>query len=146
MRSLHENIKITKLLDPLIRTADANSTAVDVLGYESLVMAAMIGITGDTLSGSVKVEVEVEESDDNSTFTDVANADLTNYVTGTNVGTIAVIDDNAEDDVIVSTGYKGSKRYVRLVFNYTGTHTNGIEVAAFSVQGHPAIAPVTSPT
>lgn len=146
MRSLHENLKFTKLQDPLIRTADANSTAVDMLGYSSLVLGALVGITGDTLSGSVKLEVEVEESDDNSTFTDVANADLTNYVTGTNPGTIAVIDDNAEDDVLVTTGYKGAKRYVRLVFNFTGTHTNGIETAAFAVQGHAELQPVNDPT
>lgn len=146
MRSLHENLKFTKLQDPLIRTADANTSSVDMLGYGSLALGALIGITGDTLSGSVKVEVEVEESDDNTTFTDVANADLTNYVTGTNVGTVAVIDDNAEDDVLVTTGYKGSKRYVRMVMNFTGTHTNGIETAAFAVQGHPELSPTVDPT
>ena len=34
-------------------------------------------------------------------YTAVANADLTNYVTGTNVGTVAVIDAPAEDSLVV---------------------------------------------
>lgn len=113
----------------IVITADANSSEADLLEYDGAFLLANIGITGDTLSSSVYLEVEVEHSDDNSTWVDCADADLSSTVTGTNTGTIAKIDDNAEDDVTVTAGYLGRKRYVRLVYNLTGTHSNGIEVA-----------------
>lgn len=132
---LYYNNSVSQLLKPLIRTADANSTGVDLQGYNDCLLIFDVGDTGDTLSGSVYVELEVEESDDNSTFTDVANTDLTNYVTGNNTGTVAKIDDNAEDERTYIVGYRGTKRYVRGVLNYTGTHTNGIEIGVIAMRG-----------
>jgi len=111
-----------------------------------VMFVVQIGISGDTLSGSVYAEIEVEESDDDATYTDVADADLTNYVTGTNTGTICKIDDAAEDPAIHGTSYIGDARYVRSVVNLTGTHTNGIEVAVAVVLGHAHNTPVNSPT
>lgn len=133
LRDLFHKTGVDSLLIPATRTADANSSSIDLANKQGVVLAAYVGNSGDTLSGSVKLEIEVEHSDDNSTFTDCADADIFNAVTGTNTGTIAVIDDGAEDSLIVKTGYKGSKRYVRLVFNFTGTHSNGVPVAAFAI-------------
>lgn len=144
MRDLYSNLSVSQLIDPDTLTADANSTAVDLQGYSSLMLVANVGASGDTLSGSVKIELEVEESDDNVTFTDVANADLHKSVTGTNVGTFAVIDDAAEDDAVYITGYQGNKRYVRVVANLTGTHTNGTPVSVSAIRGHAAERPVNS--
>jgi tRNA G37 N-methylase Trm5 len=87
-----------------------------------------VGDSGDTLSGSVMVELELEESDDNTTYTDCANAALENAttgatgaVTGTNLGTFAVIDAPTEDSAMFYVRYVGSKRYSRVVVNKTGT-------------------------
>lgn len=142
-RDLNSDLKFVKLLDPATITADANSASVDTREHDSAVLVAQVGESGDTLSGSVKLEVEVEESDDNSAWTDVADADLDAPVTGTNTGTIAVIDAAAEDDVVVPVGYRGSKRYVRVVFNLTGTHTNGTPVSAMAVLGHAHRSPTS---
>lgn len=144
MRDLYSNLSVSQLIDPDTLTADANSTAVDLQGYSSLMLVANVGASGDTLSGSVKIELEVEESDDNSTFTDVADADLHNAVDGTNDGTFAVIDDAAEDDAVYITGYQGNKRYVRAVVNVTGTHTNGTPISVSAIRGHAAERPVNS--
>ena len=114
---------------PIVITADANSASADLLEYDGALLMANIGITGDTLSGSVYLEIEAEHSDDNSTWVDCADADISTTVTGTNTGTLAKIDDAAEDDVTVVAAYMGRERYVRLVYNVTGTHSNGIEVA-----------------
>ena len=140
-KDLYNKTKVLAAIEPQVATADVNGDGIDTRGYESVVLVGQIGASGDTLSGSVKIELEVEESDDNSTYTDVADADLLNYVDGTNDGTFAVIDDGAEDDAVYVTGYRGSKRYVRIVANLTGTHTVGTEIAGCAVLGHAHGAP-----
>lgn len=133
LRDLFHKTGVESLKIPATITADSNSSSVDLANKQGVILAAHIGNSADTLSGSVYLEVEVEHSDDDSTFTDCADADIFNAVTGTNTGTIAKIDAPAEDSLVVLTGYKGSKRYVRLVFNVTGTHTNGVPVSAVAI-------------
>ena len=111
--SLYSNTGMTLLLTPATRTADANSTGFDTRNSDDVTIAFIVGASGDTLSGSVYIECELEESDDNSVWTDVADVDVTNSVTGTNTGTAAKIDDPAEDDTIVKVGYKGYKHWSR---------------------------------
>ena len=97
--------------------------------------------SGDTLSGSVYLTVGWQESDvEGSGYSDIAAADLT----GGNDG--VVIDDAAEDAVVVQRGYIGSKRYVRAYVAFTGTHTNGTPISALVVKHYlrhqpPTIAP-----
>ena len=129
IKDFANNLAESACLTPLIRTADANSASLDLQQHRNGAFLNYIGITGDTLSGSVYLELELQESDDDSTWTACANADVKNTVTGTNTGTVAKIDDNAEDDVLVWAEYTGTKRYIRMVHNFTGTHTNGIETA-----------------
>ena len=119
-----------QVIDPVVATADVTSEAIDLAGFNAVNIAVLVGESGDTLSGSVKVELEVQESDDDSTYTACADADITNAVTGTNTGTFAVIDAAAEDDACYQVKYKGNKQYVKVVANLTGTHTNGTPLGA----------------
>jgi hypothetical protein len=128
------NDNFVKCLTAAVRTADANGASVDRKGYDGVLFQWSIGVSGDTLSGSVYSELELEHSDDNSTFTDCADANLSASVTGNNTGTAAKIDDAAEDDVIVTVAYLGTKRYVRPVYNITGTHTNGTPTSCVAIQ------------
>ena len=141
------NVGILPLLPPLNRTAGATSASVDTQNYDSVAFAVNVGATGDTLSGTNRVELQVQESDDNSTFTAVANADLNNYAAGTtNTGTTQKIIANAGAAQAYLVGYKGYKRYIRGVVNVTGTHTNGTIVAVTGVRGRNHLAPVNANT
>jgi hypothetical protein len=142
MRDLEARLNAVASLTAANRTADANGTGVDLQGYDGALIVAVIGAEGDTLSGSVKIEIEVEESDDDSTYTDVANADLLGNVTGTNTGTVCVIDDNTEAPAVHKVAYVGNKRYIRAVDNRTGTHTVGTPTAAVVVRGYPHRQPL----
>lgn len=135
-RDIYHSLKVSQLVDPATVTSDTNSSELDLKGYDSAMLVFNVGESGDSLSGSIKIELEVEESDDNSTWTDVADADLTNVVSGTNDGTVAVIDAAAEDDSVHIVGYKGTKRYVRGVINLTGTHSNGTPMSVSGVRAH----------
>lgn len=107
---------------------EGTGTGVDLAGYEGAMVFVNVGISGDTLSGSLKSSFSLQESDDNSTFTDVAAADIE----GSSQPTL--IDDAAEDPALIAWGYTGSKRYLRVLDDTTGTHTNGTPVGAVVVR------------
>ncbi|AWM37031.1 hypothetical protein GobsT_50670 [Gemmata obscuriglobus] len=140
--SLYSALSAVSLLLPVARTADANSTGMDLRDAESAALLFVVGDSPDTLSGTNKIELEVEESDDNSTWTDVANADLTNYVAATNTGTAALIDAPSEDSLAVIVGYKGYKRYIRGVVNVSGTHSTGTTIGVIGLRGGNHTQPV----
>jgi hypothetical protein len=137
MQDLKNKVDYQIAMTAAVKTADDNGDSVDLQNNDSCTITAVVGASGDTLSGSVYIELELEESTDNSTWTDCADADVQGSVTGTNTGTFAVIDDAAEDDAIYTAGYLGDARYVRMVANVTGTHTNGTPIGAVAVMGNP---------
>ena len=140
MYDLSNSISPAVSLAAAVRTAAANGTGVDLQGYESATVLVDVGAEGDTLSGSVYFEVSLEESDDNSTFTDVAQAGIVD-------GTIAAggiflkLDGTAGGDPdtsggIFRVGYVGGKRYIRVVLAKTGSHSNGTPIGAMVIKGH----------
>lgn len=130
IRDLKGKSAITSSILPQTITADTNGTAADLRNFSGALLLIHVGNSGDTLSGLVYTEVEIEESDDNSTFTDVADADLDAYVDGTNDGCVAKIDAPAEDSLVLEVEYHGGKRYVRPVINVTGSHSSGTPISA----------------
>src|SRR4051812_25045529 len=121
--SLYSNLSPTSLLVPAVRNSDTNSTGLDLRDSESGALLFHIGASADTLNGTNKIELEMQESDDDTNYTAVANADVNNYVTGTNVGTAKVVLSNATASQAYLMGYKGNKRYIRGVLNFSGTHS-----------------------
>ena len=137
MKDLYNNVKVSQMATPAVATATATSTAVDAQGFNSLAVLFDVGQSGDTLSGSVFWTLKLTECDTSGgSYTDVAAEDLYNSAA------TVVIDDAAEDEVIVKFGYKGSKRFIKAVATTTGTHTNGTPLSIIAMQGHPVNAPV----
>lgn len=144
--SLYSNLSAASLLVPAVRNSDTNSTSMDLRDSESAAILFHIGASADTLSGTNKIELEVQESDDNSTFTAVANADMNLYATGTNVGTGAVVVSNATASLSYLFGYKGYKRYIRGVLNFSGTHSTGTPIGIIGLKGGNHYLPVNANT
>jgi hypothetical protein len=143
VKDVKSNLKLVNSILPQLSSTDKTGSAVDTQDSVGVMCVAHIGTSGDTLSGSVKIEMEVQHSDESgSGFVACADADINAAVTGTNTGTFAVIDAAADDDAIYKCNYIGSKRYVKVIANYTGTHTNGCPVAAHVVL-MPAHLPAT---
>ena len=140
MKDLSNNINPAVSIINAVKTAAGNGTGVDLQGYESATVLVDVGAEGDTLSGSVYFEVSLEHSDDNSTYSDCAQAAIID-------GTIAAggiflkLDGTTGGDPdtaggIFRIGYVGGKRYVRVVLAKTGTHSNGTPLGAMIVRGH----------
>jgi len=124
-------------VNPEASTTSIDGETVDLQGYEGALVLAAMGVAGITLSGSNKIEFEVEESDDDSTWTDVADDDLVGHVDGTNDGCFGVVDTDTDDEsVVFSAAYVGAKRYIRVVANFIGTHGTASPVSASVIRGH----------
>jgi len=134
VKDVKNKLAIKSTILPQVATGDVTGAAVDTQDSVGVGLVAHVGLSGDTLSGSVKIELEVQHSDaSGSGFAACADADIDAAVTGTNTGTFAVIDDAAEDEKVYKVNYIGSKRYVKVIANLTGTHTNGTPLSCVAV-------------
>ena len=137
MRDISNRTKSVNTVDPKVITSDTNGTGVDLQGFESAMVVFTVGIEGDTLSSSVKFEIHLEHSDDNSSFSAVtASTDVTEGSVNRD-GTFVTLDDSAESPSIHQIGYIGGKRYIRAVVDATGSHSNGTPMACVVVLGNP---------
>lgn len=136
MRDLYHNVLVTQHLNPVTSSTTKTSTAIDLQGYNSAEVIFSIGLSGDTLSGSVLWTLKLQHSDDDSTYTDTVLADLSN------TSATVVIDSSAEDETAYSFGYIGNKRYLKGVATPTGTHSNGTPIGILALRDASAYKPV----
>lgn len=112
---LKNNINAAASLGPAARTATANGTGVDLAGYSATVLMIVAGTITDGTHA-----LKLQESDDNSTFADVAAADLDGAAVSLGSG---------QSNTVAEIGYRGIKRYVRAVSTVSGATTGGVYTA-----------------
>lgn len=123
-RDLTSCIDVDETIRPQVATAGVNGQTVDLRGSDSVAFAVSIGaITGSAGDATVTIE----ESSDDSTWTDVADADI--------LGTEPTL----AADTAYQFGYIGGERYVRAVFGL-GAETN-VAVSVTAIRGHLANQP-----
>lgn len=136
MKDLKNNISVVQTIAPVAGAADATGVTVDLQGYESCTFVINMGIEGITLSGSNKIEIELEESSDNSSWADVTATTSVIGATPDSSGKVATFDDNAETPSVAIVGYIGDKRYVRAMANFSGTHGTATPYSVTAIRGH----------
>lgn len=142
---LYYNTGFNQLLAPAVRTAAANSAALDLQNFDSAALLFSIGNPGDTLSGANRYELQVQESADGVTWTPVADSDLTHVVSGgVATGTVAIVNANGMGNSVYFTGYKGNLRYVRGVIYTAGTLANGTPIDVIGLAARPRLGPVNN--
>lgn len=105
-------------------TTDQNGTGVDISQYEGANVVAILGDSGATLSGTNFISLEMEESDNDTDYTNVADADMLG-ATGGGSGQFGLVNAPTEDLSVIAAGYRGTKPYIRGVANFEGTHGAG---------------------
>ena len=135
-RDFYSENSYTQLLDPAALATDANTSSLNLAGYDSATILVLVGqhADEDSLSSTYKIEFELEESSDDSTYTDVDDADIIGEVSGTNSGCFGVIDVSTEDDAMFTVHYIGGKQYVRAVMNFTGTQVTGPPIGVAGIR------------
>jgi hypothetical protein len=132
-KDLANNLAMTQVLDPVTLTATANTTGLDTAGTNGAMINVLIGESGDTLSSSVKWDLILQDSDDNSAWSAVTSNTNVSFANVDSSGIYATVDAAAEDDASYPIGYNGAKRYVRVAITKTGTHTNGTPIGAVGI-------------
>lgn len=124
-KDIKSNLDVVQSLAPAARTASANGSGVDLQDYLGAMVVFELGAKTDGTHTP-----SVEESDDNSTFSAVAAADL--------LGSLSAMSANTVQRV----GYIGSKRYIRAVMTVSGATTGALS-SAVVVRGEPKLAPLS---
>jgi hypothetical protein len=136
MRDLVNSLAAVVAIPAAAYTADNTPGAVDLLGFESAVIAIHVGVGGITFDAMNKVEFKLTHSDDDTTYTAVTEADVQG-VDSVGAGGIvkSLIAAHAVAD-ITKIGYVGGKRYLKLLADFSGTHGTGTPIAAEVIKGH----------
>lgn len=128
-RDLKSNIDIQHSLAPAVSSASRTGTGVDVLSYDGIVAAVHFGAWTDGTHTP-----KLQDSSDNTTFTDVASSNLQ--------GAFTAVSGTASNNTTQRVGYIGGARYVRVFVTATGT-TTGAASAATIVRGFPSRQPLS---
>ncbi|ASQ10647.1 hypothetical protein [Sinorhizobium meliloti] len=128
MKDTYSALNFAHTLEPAARTASANGAGVDLRGYNSALVQVVAGVWTDGTHTP-----KLQESDDDSTYTDVAAADL--------LGSFTVIDGADDDAQTFKVGYKGNKRYIRGATTVAGA-TTGAVYGMIVIRSHANDAPV----
>ena len=132
-KDLANNLLMTQVLDPATTSATVNTAGLDMKGATGGMINVLIGESGDTLSSSVKWDLILQDSDDDSSYSAVTSNTDVSFADVDSSGIFATIDAAAEDDASYAIGYNGAKRYVRVACTKTGTHTNGTPIGAVGI-------------
>lgn len=128
MRDLVNNIGVVQALAPQVLAATTTGAALDLLGFES---AAIVINTG-AIVGSGDYTAKIQESDTTTSgdSADVGADDLQGSLPA-----------SLSADSVVKVGYRGFKRYLRLVV--TKNSGTSIAAGALLVKGNAHQRPVT---
>jgi hypothetical protein len=143
MKDLKNNIGVVQSIAPVTASSDATGTGVDLQGFESATVVIDAGIEGITLSTTNKIEIELEHSDDDSTYTDVTSSADVIGATPDSSGVVATFDANTEIPAVATVGYIGGKRYIRAIANFSGTHGTGTPLSVSVIKSHARKNPVS---
>lgn len=128
MRDLKNNMDAQESIAPLLRTASVNGSGIDLGDFDG----AMAVFHSEAAITDGDHTPKLQESDDNSAWSDVAAADQEG----------ALVDFSSSNEGIQRVGYKGAKRYVRAVITAANTTTGGI-IGCTIIRGIPHAAPVS---
>lgn len=141
MKDNHSATKAFVAIEAAALSADSTPAAIDLQGFTSAEVLLSVGVGGITFNGTNKVEFVLTHSDDDTTYTNVADADLLG-VSGTSDGIIKALNSAHASAAAYRFGYIGGKRYLKLLADFSGTHGTGTPIAAIVLAGHAQQGPV----
>lgn len=134
MKDIHSDFTRRIAIAAAVLSADPTPPAVDLRGYDAVEILLDIGVGGITFSGTNKIEFKLTHSDDDVTYTDVVTADMLG-VTVAAGGIIKSLIAAHAAAAVYRYGYKGGKRYLKLLPDFSGTHGTGTPMAASVLLG-----------
>jgi hypothetical protein len=140
MKDLHSIVAVDQLIPAATHEADNTPTAADLLGFESAEIVIAVGVGGITFTTSNKVEFKLTHSDDGANYEAVTVDDMLGLDSVGTGGIIHSLIAAHAAATVTKVGYRGGKRYLKLLADFTGTHAAGTPMAAILVKGDPGRA------
>ena len=130
MKDVHSHMTVDVAIGAAVLDADNTPGAIDLLGYNAAEILLNIGAGGITFSGTNKIEFKLTHSDDDDTYTAVDVDDMLGLDSVGDGGIIKSLTAAHAAAAAYRFGYKGGKRYLKLLADFSGTHGVGTPIAA----------------
>jgi hypothetical protein len=131
MKDFARNTKTVVSIGAAALGADNTPTAIDRSGFETVLYQIAVGVGGIAFDTTNKIEFVLTHSDDGTNYSAVGEADVVivnpdGTLGAAATGGIVYALTSAHATATVTTvGYVGSKRYTKLLADFSGTHTGG---------------------
>lgn len=135
MKDIHSDMTVVQAIGAAVLSADNTPAAIDLQGYNAAEIVLAIGVGGITFDATNKIEFKLTHSDDDSTYVDVTDDDVLGVSSVTD-GIIKALTSAHGTAAAYRFGYRGDKRYLKLLADFSGTHGTGTPVAAMVIKGH----------
>lgn len=136
MKDIHSGMTVAAIFGPVAMNADNTPAAIDLRGYDAAELILGIGIGGITFDGSNKIEFKLTHSDDDSTYDAVTVADMVGLASVGSGGIIKSLVAAHSAAAVYRFGYRGGRRYLKLLADFTGTHGSATPVFAAVAKMH----------
>ncbi len=143
-----ESLAPVVVFGPIVLAADNTPAAIDLVAGQAATILIGVGIGGITFDTTNKVEFKVTHCDTSAgTYTAVAAADVVLGSTcDASVGTGGIVKSLIAAHAaaaVYKVGYKGGKRYVKILADFSGTHGTGTPICVQIVKGELALRGVS---
>ena len=135
-------ISPVEALAPAVYAADNAPVAIDLLDHQAATLLLHIGVGGIVFTGANKIEFVLTHSDDNASYSNVADTDVikdANAPAAITTGIVRSLVAAHAAATLQKLGYIGGKRYLKLLADFSGTHATGTPVSATVVRGKGAL-------
>lgn len=139
MKNIKNLIEAIGLIDPEVLKADNTPAAINIDGVDGVGVYVYIGEGGITFDSTNKIEFKLTASDDDDSYTAVADADVIGCTVGTG-GIIKSLVAAHATPTMSEFSYIGPGKYLKLLADFSGTHGTGTAIAAFVVKTDPHIS------
>lgn len=136
MKDIHSDMAIAIAIGAAALAADNTPPAIDLQGYNAAEILLAIGVGGITFDATNKIEFKVTHSDDNVTYVPVVIGDVLGVASVGTGGIVKALTAAHAAAAAYRFGYKGGKRYLKLLADFSGTHGTGTPISALVVKGY----------
>lgn len=137
------------MVAPATVTSTPTATGIDLLDFGACTVSMFVGAGGITFTTTNKIEFFAYESDDNSTYSLCADDALILDVTATAPGGTGLVRSitaakASADTTIPTVGYRGKKRYFKVIPTLGGTHSTGTLIGVTARRGYAYHGPISA--
>lgn len=142
MKDLHSNVAAMVAIACAALSDDNVPPAIDLQGFDSAEIVLNIGVGGITFTSTNKIEFKLTHSDNGTDYEAVTVDDVLGVDAVDTGGIIKALKTAHAAAAVYRFGYIGSRRYLKLLADFGGTHASATPIAASVIKGHPHLAPV----